>query len=108
MAYEKLKLVDHVSKWSAAHVSHIEDGILANEQALNTKLSEKDLADYAKTKDLSNYQPKGDYALKSEIPNVDNFTTHEQVQELIEAIEFPEAGDMIALTEEEILNICKF
>ena len=42
------------------------------------------------------------------IPNLTNYATKEYVQELINAIEMPEgAAGMIALTEEEILAICK-
>jgi hypothetical protein len=37
MAYERLKLQDHVSKWTADDVAHLEDGIVANETALADK-----------------------------------------------------------------------
>ena len=43
MAYERLKLQDHVSKWTANDVAHLEDGIVANETAIADK------------------QPKGNY-----------------------------------------------
>jgi len=43
MAYQRLNLTDHVDNWTAAHVAHIEDGIEANEKALEDK------------------QPKGEY-----------------------------------------------
>lgn len=106
MAYKKLNLKNNVDKWRAEHVAHIEEGIVANEA------------------ELANKQPKGDYALKSDvpdvsnlakktdIPDVSNFTTRDEVKDLIDAIEHPENdganANMIALTTEEILNICKF
>lgn len=57
MGYERLKVVDHVDKWDAAKLRHVEDGIIANE------------------KEIQNKQPKGDYA------------TNEYVLTLLEKIE---------------------
>ncbi len=34
MAYERLNLTDHVDNWTAEHVKHLEDGIVANETAI--------------------------------------------------------------------------
>lgn len=102
MAYSKLNLKNG-QKLTATHLAHIESGIAANEAELTKKAAKSDIPD------VSNLQPKGDYALKNEIPDVSNFATHEEVQDLIDAIEMPEGtSGMIALTEEEILNICKF
>ena len=36
MAYTRLNLQDYKDKWTAAHVEHIEDGIVANTDQLNT------------------------------------------------------------------------
>lgn len=36
MGYERLNLRDHVDKWDAAKVKHLEDGIIAIERALST------------------------------------------------------------------------
>jgi hypothetical protein len=36
MAYTRLNLQDYKDKWTAAHVEHIEDGIVANNNQLNT------------------------------------------------------------------------
>lgn len=120
MAYTKLNLKNG-EKLNATHLAHIESGIAANETELAKKAAKSDIpdvsglqpkGDYALKKDVpdvSNLQPKGDYALKKDIPDVSNFATHTEVQELIDAIEMPEGtSGMIALTEEEILNICKF
>lgn len=102
MAYSKLNLKNG-QKLTATHLAHIESGIAANEAELTKKAAKSDIPD------VSNLQPKGDYALKNEIPDVSDFATHEEVQDLIDAIEIPEGtSGMIALTEEEILNICKF
>lgn len=85
MSYERLQVKDHVDKWTVDKLRHVEDGIIANEMELEKK------------------QPIGDYALKEEIPDISNFTTHEEVQKLIEEGTL----NMIALSKEEILNICK-
>lgn len=37
MSYEKLNLTDYISKWTAAHVNHLESGIVANELAIAEK-----------------------------------------------------------------------
>ena len=42
-----------------------------------------------------------------EIPDVSNFVTETYVQEAIDAIEIPEMKEIIALTQEEVLDICK-
>ena len=34
MNYERLELIDGVTKWDAAKVKHLEDGIVANEEAI--------------------------------------------------------------------------
>jgi hypothetical protein len=34
MSYERLELTDFVDKWDAAKVKHLEDGIVANEEAI--------------------------------------------------------------------------
>ncbi len=100
MAYTKLNLKNG-EKLNATHLAHIESGIAANETELAKKAAKSDIPD------VSGLQPKGDYALKKDIPDVSNFATHEEVQDLIDAIEMPEGSiGMIALTEEEILTIC--
>lgn len=102
MSYNRLNLKNG-QKWTQDHIAHLENGIVANENELAKKALKTDIPD------ISNLQPKGDYALRKDIPDVSNFTTHKEVQDLINAIEMPEgASGMIALTEEEILNICKF
>lgn len=37
MSYSRLNLTDGVDRWTATHVSHLEDGIVANEEALAQK-----------------------------------------------------------------------
>lgn len=102
MSYNKLNLKNG-QKWTQEHIAHLENGIVSVENEIAIKANKADIPD------ISNLQPKGDYALKNEIPNVSKFATHDEVQELIGAIEMPEGSSgMIALTEEEILNICKF
>ena len=121
MSYERLKVADHVDKWDVAKLKHLEDGIIANEAELAKKAAKSDIPDVSKLQpkgdyalkneipDVSDLQPKGDYALKKDIPDVGEFATRTEVQDLIDAIEMPEGtSGMIALTEEEILNICKF
>lgn len=76
MGYERLKVTDHIDKWTVAKLRHVEDGIIANE------------------KELANKQPKGEYV------------TETYVKELLEELKESEK-DMIALTEQEILDICK-
>lgn len=39
MSYERLNLRDFTDIWTAAHVSHVEDGIVNNETKLNTVTS---------------------------------------------------------------------
>lgn len=120
MAYSKLNLKNG-QKLTATHLAHIESGIAANESELIKKAAKSDIPDVSNLQpkgdyalkneipDVSDLQPKGDYALKKDIPDVSNFATHEEVQDLIDAIEMPGGtSGMIALTEEEILNICKF
>lgn len=100
MGYSKLNLKNG-TKLTEQHLAHIEAGIAANDSELAKKASKTDIPD------VSGLQPKGDYALKNDIPDVSNFATHEEVQDLIDAIEIPEGSiGMIALTEEEILTIC--
>ena len=82
MSYERLQVTDHVDKWTVDKLRHVEDGIIANESGL------EEIANNL------NY-----YALKSEIPNIDNFTTKEEVQSIM--------NNMIALSKNEILEICK-
>lgn len=75
MGYERLKVVDHVDKWTVDKLRHVEDGIIANEE------------------ELKNKQPKGDYA------------TNTYVQELVSEVKAEK--NMVALTKEEVLAICK-
>lgn len=42
MSYERLNLQDFTDIWTAAHVSHVEDGIVNNETRLNTVVSNLD------------------------------------------------------------------
>ena len=101
MSYSKLNLKNG-QKLNETHLAHIEQGIIANEAELGKKAAKSDIPD------ISGLQPKGDYALKKDIPDVSDFATRNEVHELIDAIEMPEGtSGMIALTEEEILNICK-
>ena len=44
MGYERLKVTDHVDKWDAAKLRHVEDGIIANEEEIKTK---QPIGDYA-------------------------------------------------------------
>lgn len=74
--YKRLNLKNG-QKWTENHVSHLEDGIVANENELMKKVSKEDL------------------------PDVSNFTTQDEVQQMLETVK------VIALTTEEILNICK-
>ena len=64
-----------------------------------------------KIPDVSNYITKEELdkaILAIPTPDLTNYATKEYVQELINAIEMPEgASGMMALTEEEILTICK-
>ena len=64
-----------------------------------------------KIPDVSNYITKEELdkaILAIPVPDLTNYATKEYVQELINAIETPEgASGMMALTEEEILTICK-
>lgn len=69
MGYEKLKVTNGKTKWTAELLSHVEDGIIANENAIAEK------------------QPKGDYALKSEIPSTEGLATEEYVNQQIPSIE---------------------
>ena len=69
MGYEKLKVTNGKTKWTAELLSHVEDGIIANENAIADK------------------QPKGDYALKSEIPSTEGLATEEYVNQQIPSIE---------------------
>lgn len=77
MGYERLKVTDHVDKWTASKLRHVEDGIIANEN------------------ELKNKQPKGNYA------------TETYVKTLIEELKLSEKEGIIALTIQEILDICK-
>ena len=52
MAYEKLNITDHQTKWSKEHVDHLEQGILANEAAIETK------------------QPKGNYLTELQLKTI--------------------------------------
>ena len=84
MSYQKLNLVDKQDNWTAAHVAHLEEGILANEKELENKQpkgnyateefvtqkvaeaqmggAEVDLSAYPTKKEVeATYQPKGDY-----------------------------------------------
>lgn len=76
MKYKRLNLKNG-QKWAEQHIAHLEDGIIANENELMTKVSKEDL------------------------PDVSNFTTQDEVQQMLATIK------VIALTTEEILNICK-
>lgn len=72
MAYSKLNLKNG-QKLTATHLAHIESGIAANEAELTKKAAKSDIPD------VSNLQPKGDYALKSELPSTSGFATEEFV-----------------------------
>ena len=45
MAYERLNLTDKVDRWTTGHVAHLEDGIVANEKAIEA-LSKNDEPTY--------------------------------------------------------------
>lgn len=132
--YERLQVTDHVDRWTVDKLRHVESGIIANEQAIENVASnfenfqtKGDYALKAEIPDVSNFQVKGNYALKEEIPDVSNFqvkgeyvlktempdvsqfATHEEVQEMLNELEIPEGSgnNVIALTEDEIINICK-
>ena len=87
MGYEKLKVTNGKTKWTAELLSHVEDGIVANEKAIEDK------------------QPKGDYALKSEIPSTEGLATEEYVDRAIENIPTPEAGVNEEYVNTQINNI---
>lgn len=40
MSYERLQVTDHVDKWDAAKLKHVEDGIVSNEEAIDSFLDE--------------------------------------------------------------------
>lgn len=91
MSYELLKVTDHVDKWNVEKLRHVENGIVTNETNI-----EKLFIDLQ------------EYALKNEIPNVEDFTTYAEVQSLINEMLIPEnVLNMIALSQNEILEICK-
>ena len=92
MAYIKLNL-ENGQKLNATHLAHIESGIAMNEAELAKKAAKSDIPD------ISNLQPKGDYVLRNEIPDI----TLQELQNILNVIDY----DLITLTEEEILNICK-
>lgn len=79
MSYSKLNLKNG-EKLNEMHLAHIEEGIAAAEAELANKAAKTDIPD------ISKLQPKGDYALKSEIPDVNDFVNHDEVQELIDAV----------------------
>ena len=72
MAYSKLNLKNG-QKLNETHLAHIEAGIAATEAELVNKAAKSDIPD------VSNLQPKGDYALKSELPSTSGFATEEFV-----------------------------
>lgn len=49
MSYSRLNLTDGVDRWTATHVSHLEDGIVANEEALAQK---QPIGEYLKASSL--------------------------------------------------------
>lgn len=72
MSYSKLNLKNG-QKLNQTHLAHIEDGIAATEAELVKKAAKSDIPD------ISGLQPKGDYALKKDIPSVSGFATEEFV-----------------------------
>jgi nitrogen fixation/metabolism regulation signal transduction histidine kinase len=50
MSYERLKVKDHVDKWDAEKLAHVEDGIIANEAEIVRIFD--DLKNYALKEDL--------------------------------------------------------
>lgn len=72
MSYSKLNLKNG-QKLDQTHLAHIEDGIAATEAELVKKAAKSDIPD------VSGLQPKGDYALKKDIPSVSDFATKEFV-----------------------------
>ena len=72
MSYSKLNLKNGQTL-DQTHLAHIEDGIVATEVELAKKAAKSDIPD------VSGLQPKGDYALKKDIPSVADFVTEEFV-----------------------------
>jgi hypothetical protein len=50
MSYERLNVKDHVDKWDAEKLAHVEDGIIANEAEIVRIFD--DLKNYALKEDL--------------------------------------------------------